>query len=97
MNSFGNAHDATRKIFPSELVDKMKPIWGLTDEGEIQGIYVESGLPNVYVMLGMIFACPFSIDIDVLTFCYYRQSCALSFPFQSYWIAYVFFLSRSWI
>ncbi|GJJ14649.1 hypothetical protein Clacol_008915 [Clathrus columnatus] len=56
---YGNAHDATRKIFPSELVDKMKPIWGLTDEGEIQGIWTESGVSNVYFMLGNLALCRF--------------------------------------
>ncbi|GJJ14647.1 hypothetical protein Clacol_008913 [Clathrus columnatus] len=49
---FGDEHDAARKIFSDKLVDKMKPVWGLTDEGEIRGVYTECGLPNVYVLMG---------------------------------------------
>lgn len=37
------------------LASKIRPIWGLTDEGEIRGVWRNCGLPNFYYMMGMFF------------------------------------------
>lgn len=37
----------------SEIASRVKPIWGLNEEGEIRGIWRDRGVPNLWYMLGM--------------------------------------------
>ena len=37
------------------LTSKISPIWGLTDEGELSGVWKDNGVPNFYYMLGIFF------------------------------------------
>ena len=38
-----------------DLVSKVPQIWGLNDEGEINGVWRDCGLPNFYYMMGRSF------------------------------------------
>ncbi|KAK2460133.1 hypothetical protein APHAL10511_007812 [Amanita phalloides] len=48
----GEPRDGIRRICGDKVADKCKPIWGLNDEGEIQGVWSEFGLPNLWYMMG---------------------------------------------
>lgn len=41
--------ETTRKIFGPKVADKTGPVWGLDNEGEIQGIWRRSGHPGCVV------------------------------------------------
>ena len=36
-----------------EILSRVKPIWGVNEEGEIRGIWRDCGVPNLWYMLGM--------------------------------------------
>lgn len=44
------------KLLGEELGSKVKPLWGLSPEGELQGLWRDCGVPNLYVVLGNIHA-----------------------------------------
>jgi hypothetical protein len=41
-----------RKILGPEVGARLKPIWGLDPEGEIQGAWRDMGIPHVWCMMG---------------------------------------------
>ena len=41
-----------RKILGPEAGARLKPIWGLDAEGEIQGVWRDIGLPRLWCMMG---------------------------------------------
>ena len=41
-----------RKILGPEVGARLKPIWGLDAEGEIQGAWRDVGIPRVWCMMG---------------------------------------------
>lgn len=45
--------DTVRLITGDKLADKVPPLWGLDDEGEINGMWKYHGVPNAYFMTGM--------------------------------------------
>jgi len=44
-----------RKLLGPEVGARLKPIWGLDPEGEIQGVWRDVGIPHVWYMMGKIF------------------------------------------
>ncbi|KAI0055332.1 FAD/NAD(P)-binding domain-containing protein [Artomyces pyxidatus] len=56
---YGDARDPLRAILGDAVGDKLKPIWGLNDEGEINGAWRDMGVPRVYVMMGNLALCRF--------------------------------------
>jgi hypothetical protein len=44
-----------RKILGPEVGARLKPIWGLDPEGEIQGVWRDIGIPRVWCMMGEFF------------------------------------------
>jgi len=50
--SLGEARDPMRKILGPEAGARLKPIWGLDAEGEIQGAWRDIGLPRLWCMIG---------------------------------------------
>ena len=48
-----------RKILGPEVGARLKPIWGLDPEGEIQGVWRDVGIPRVWCMMGesSLFSC----------------------------------------
>ncbi|KAJ7232198.1 hypothetical protein B0H12DRAFT_1261700 [Mycena haematopus] len=49
----GDVRDNIRKVCGDELTDKCKPIWGLDEDGEIQGCWRDLGIPGLWYMMGI--------------------------------------------
>ena len=73
---FSDARDPIRSLIGEELGAKLPPIWGLNEEGELNGTWRELGVPNLWYMMG---TCQNIRRIHrVLTFCFdSRQSCVV--------------------
>ncbi|KAJ7090179.1 hypothetical protein C8R44DRAFT_818281 [Mycena epipterygia] len=48
----GEARDGVRKICGDEIGTQCKKIWGLNDEGEINGAWRDLGVPGLWYMIG---------------------------------------------
>ncbi|KAF7378261.1 Flavin-containing monooxygenase [Mycena sanguinolenta] len=55
----GNARDGVRKVCGDAVGDKCKPIWGLNEEGEINGAWRDLGVPGLWYMIGNLALCRF--------------------------------------
>jgi len=55
----GDARDPMREILDPAAGARLKPIWGLDAEGEIQGAWRDIGLPNLWCMMGNFALCRF--------------------------------------
>ncbi|KAJ7094555.1 hypothetical protein B0H15DRAFT_127960 [Mycena belliarum] len=55
----GDVRDNIRKVCGDELTEKCKPIWGLDEEGEIQGCWRDLGIPGLWYMMGNLAYCRF--------------------------------------
>ncbi|KAI0638753.1 FAD/NAD-P-binding domain-containing protein [Trametes polyzona] len=47
------------RICGQEIAKRVKPIWGLTPEGEFQTVWRETGVPNFWIMMGNLAWCRF--------------------------------------
>jgi len=56
---YGDARDPIRKICGDDIGDKCKRIWGLNDEKEINGVWRDLGIPNLWSMMGNLALCRF--------------------------------------
>ena len=56
---YGDARTAYTKILGEELGKHVTPIWGLNDEGEINGVATEVGLPGIWCLMGNLGMCRF--------------------------------------
>ncbi|KAJ3804067.1 hypothetical protein F5876DRAFT_91876 [Lentinula aff. lateritia] len=56
---FGEARVSMRRICGEEAYKKMKPVWGMDDEGEMQGMYKDMGIPGLWCMMGNLALCRF--------------------------------------
>ncbi|KAH9970112.1 FAD/NAD(P)-binding domain-containing protein [Lactifluus volemus] len=56
---YGDARDPLRSILGPEVGARLKPIWGLDHEGEIQGAWRDLGIPRVWCMMGNFALCRF--------------------------------------
>jgi hypothetical protein len=77
-----------REILGPEAGARLKPIWGLDSEGEIQGAWRDIGLPNLWCMIGK----PFSFSggekkLRCSTRC--REFCLVPIPLEARCAAYV--------
>lgn len=54
---FSNTIDSVRGILGDAIADRCGPIWGVDQEGEFKSAYKESGVPNLWIMVGYL---PFS-------------------------------------
>ena len=52
---YGDAREPYRKLLSDEMGEKLKPIWGLDSEGEINGAWRGLGIPRLYCMMGASF------------------------------------------
>jgi hypothetical protein len=52
IRSLGESRDPMSKILGPEAGARLKPIWGLDAEGEIQGAWRDIGLPRLWCMIG---------------------------------------------
>lgn len=46
-----------RKIFGDKVADRVKDVWGMDEEGEIRGMWRNSGHPGFWFMAGSLFLC----------------------------------------
>lgn len=49
---FTGFKESVAETLGTKYANMMKPIWGLDSEGELQGLYRDSGIPNTYFMVG---------------------------------------------
>lgn len=49
---YSNMRDTARRIFGDKVADKVNPVWGLDDEGEINTMWRDSGHPKFWYMGG---------------------------------------------
>ncbi|KAF8523192.1 hypothetical protein JB92DRAFT_2705437 [Gautieria morchelliformis] len=55
----GDVRVPLEKLMGETLVSRLSPIWGLTNEGEIRGVWTVCGVPNFYYMMGNLALCRF--------------------------------------
>ncbi|KAK2604480.1 hypothetical protein N8I77_007407 [Diaporthe amygdali] len=49
---FTNTIDSVRSTLGNKIADQCGPIWGIDEEGEFKTAYRESGVPNLWLMVG---------------------------------------------
>ena len=49
---YGDARNPIREIVGEELGQKITPIWGLDEEGELRTCWKEIGISNLWLMMG---------------------------------------------
>ena len=47
------------QIFPPEVMEQIKPVWGVDEEGEQVNVWRDSGVPNFWFMMGNLMWCRF--------------------------------------
>ena len=52
--SLTDAHYGIRRICGDEVADKCKPLWGMDEEGEINGCWKDLGIPGLWYIMGML-------------------------------------------
>lgn len=56
---FGDARDPIRKIVGDEIINQCKPLWGLDEEAELNGVWRDTGVKNLWSMMGNLALCRF--------------------------------------
>jgi len=74
--SLSDARENVRQLGGDALVNKLKPVWGLDEEGELNSVYRDSGQPGLWFMMGNLF------NTDPL--------CAANLALQETWRSAVF-------
>ena len=49
---YNNGRSRTRKIFGDEVADRIQPIWGFDEMGEVRGVWRRSGMEGFWVAAG---------------------------------------------
>lgn len=49
---FSNTIDSVRATLGDDIADRCGPIWGVDEEGEFKSAYKDSGVPNLWMMVG---------------------------------------------
>ncbi|KAL0575845.1 hypothetical protein V5O48_006135 [Marasmius crinis-equi] len=60
---YGDAADSILPFLPSSLRPKLKPIWGLNEEGELNSVWKDTGVPGVWVGIGNLAMCRYWSEI----------------------------------
>ena len=47
-----DAREGVRKLCGDEVADKIKPLWGLNEEGEINGCFRDLGYQGLWYIMG---------------------------------------------
>ncbi|KAF9037135.1 hypothetical protein BJ165DRAFT_576244 [Panaeolus papilionaceus] len=55
----GDPKDQIVRIAGPEIASKTKPIWGLDEEGELNGVWRDLGVPGLWSMMGNLALCRF--------------------------------------
>jgi len=54
---FENAQESIRELLGDLVAERVGPIWGLRDDGEVRGLYSPTGQPNLWIMGGSLVQC----------------------------------------
>ncbi|KIK66458.1 hypothetical protein GYMLUDRAFT_257766 [Collybiopsis luxurians FD-317 M1] len=54
---YGDSKDSIAPVLGQDVVDKMVPIWGLDEEGELNGVWRDTGVEGVWVAIGNLAGC----------------------------------------
>lgn len=54
---YQNMKGTAKKIFGEEVADRVKPVWGLDEEGELRTLWRDSGHPGFWFMGGNLALC----------------------------------------
>lgn len=54
---YQNMRESARRILGDEVVDRVRPVWGLDDEGELRTIWRDSEFPHFWFMGGNLQQC----------------------------------------
>ncbi|KIJ64694.1 hypothetical protein HYDPIDRAFT_111265 [Hydnomerulius pinastri MD-312] len=49
---FGDIRDSVREVCGSEVADRVGPVWGMNEEGELQGVWRRTGQPRLWLAMG---------------------------------------------
>ncbi|KAI6096035.1 hypothetical protein EDD16DRAFT_1698444 [Pisolithus croceorrhizus] len=49
---YGESRDSIREVCGSEIAKQVGPIWGLDNEGELQGVWRRTGQPHLWIGMG---------------------------------------------
>ncbi|KZV68886.1 FAD/NAD(P)-binding domain-containing protein [Peniophora sp. CONT] len=49
---YADTREAYRSVLGDQVTEKLSPLWGLDDEGEIRGSWRDSGVPRLWCMAG---------------------------------------------
>ncbi|KIR67759.1 flavin-containing monooxygenase [Cryptococcus bacillisporus CA1873] len=49
---FSNTIDSIRRTLGDDVADRCKPVWGMDEEGELNSAWRDTGVPNLWVMVG---------------------------------------------
>ena len=49
---YESTKEHVKTILTQSLVDRLNPIWGLNDEGELNSVFRYSGVPGLYFAMG---------------------------------------------
>jgi hypothetical protein len=52
LKSLSDSRKGIRDIFGDEVAEKMKPLWGLNEEGELNGCYRDLGYQGLWYIMG---------------------------------------------
>ncbi|EPQ61345.1 FAD/NAD P-binding domain-containing protein [Gloeophyllum trabeum ATCC 11539] len=56
---FDDARDAVIRVLGSDYKEKLKPLWGLGKDGELNGVWRDFGVPNLWYLMGNLAVCRF--------------------------------------
>ena len=54
---YGDPRDSMRDVCDPQVADKVKRLWVLTDEGELSGVWRDSGHESLWFGLGTLSSC----------------------------------------
>ncbi|KAJ7648037.1 hypothetical protein FB45DRAFT_895095, partial [Roridomyces roridus] len=62
----GDPRVSIRRVCGDVVADQCKPLWGLNEEGEINGIYRDVGIPGLWYMAGKLTRAPLYAEIKAM-------------------------------
>lgn len=79
--SLGNAIDGIRELCGDNVAEKCSAVWGMDEEGEINGTWRDMGLKGMWYMMGT--RLKKSRGLSFFKLSSFRQSCSVSFLFKT--------------
>jgi hypothetical protein len=64
MPSSGGHLDSMREICGDEVASKVGPVWGMDEEGQLQGVFRHSGHDGLWFGMGMCVSLLWATSVD---------------------------------